>query len=524
MYFLGYQTPTSYGAFRAFERRDWGAHSEHAATEYCGAPPTKISHKTHCARGKAVDKQLAEASDAGCHGMSLIVKKLKYCDYNDTFVVPIAHAGLCGVVKDFWYQLLKTPARGQPAPCYVLSNEAKRVIASRESHLTPTCDFGRRYTDIISKKGNWTMEDWLHWTEAWSVYVLMPNNGVPLLHPDVQQMWQHLRAGLLYYCRSVPNADVAQSAADATAELKAYACLVQEKFGKSMCKFNLHLLVCRLADQEAARGNVAHSTEYWVENLIQWAKSTVRYRTTKYPELLLCSDMLVDDALARCTAATPGVRKCVDEWAHGDAEGVCFTSPDMGGEDGTQLLGPGKELCAADRTAADVAVAGYVSKWQPASWSADQVPAAEMLLYTYADVRGVEILHSVRYTKARTRVSYNVFCQYHEAGAAENAAPTNYVGHVQYFVMVLPPAGCDGQPLRLAITNLHKLETVNGGAGVLYQAPTYPADPSHTRYAVHMHMDEHGAAAMHDKLVMACSGTGAFFMPYSNMSASARED
>ena len=189
MYFVGYLAPTSYGAFAPGERQHAGAHSQHAAgTALCGAPETKLSHKKQRNRAKMVDKKKVDATNVGSHGLSCIVEELPYCHYNDVFVVPIAHAGLCGVVKDFWYQLLKTTARGQQAPWYALSSEARRVIASRESHLTPTCDFGRRYTDIVSKKGNWTMEDWLHWTEAWSVYVLSPHNGTPLLHPVVQQM------------------------------------------------------------------------------------------------------------------------------------------------------------------------------------------------------------------------------------------------------------------------------------------------------------------------------------------------
>lgn len=55
-------------------------------------------------------------------------------------------------------------------------------------------------------------------------------------------------------------------------------------------------------------------TEYWVENLIQWAKSSVRYRTTKYPELVLVSDILIDWALAVQLATVPGLRDMAAGW------------------------------------------------------------------------------------------------------------------------------------------------------------------------------------------------------------------
>ena len=159
-----------------------------------------------------------------------------------------------------------------------------------------------------------------------------------------------------------------------------------------MCKFNLHLLVCRIAKQEAARGRVAHSTEYWLENLIQWAKSTVRYCTTKYPELVLAGDILLDDAIARCVRDHDAVRAKLADWQHVDTPGMSYTNPDDGGGDGSQLLGRGKVLCAAERVAlgADAAVEGYICECEPAGWSADLLARSTVTLYTYAQAEGQE--------------------------------------------------------------------------------------------------------------------------------------
>jgi hypothetical protein len=381
----------------------------------------------------------------------------------------------------------------------------------------------------MSKKGNWVMEDWLHWTEAWSMYVLRPDaQGRSLLHPTVEKMWNELRSGLLYFCRSYPTPGVAESASAACAHLKEYAKLVEEQFGTTMCKFNLHLLICRLVDQELARGKVAHSTEYWVENLIQWAKSTVRYRTTKYPELVLASDMLVDDAVARCIAAHPGLRGVVEGWAHTDGRSLNFTCMDDAAVDGTQLLGSGRVVSAADRVVVESALVEYIQQWHPAGWSENMVAAADMLWYSYAHIRAAEILHSLRYTRPRSKVSYNVLCQYYEGEEAEDV--TRYIAQVQFFLKVSPgPAACGDQeqpaePLRLAISHLYKLENVDWGVGVLYHSPTYPANPAYTNYAVGMTLSEEGYGEMQDKHAMACNALGAWFMPYSNMSAAGMDD
>jgi hypothetical protein len=158
------------------------------------------------------------------------------------------------------------------------------------------------------------MEDWLHWTEAWFVVLLRPHSGEQLMPALLIEMWSNLRQGLLYFCRSDPTPGVPQTPEGAVACLKKYAALVEQHFGLNMCRFNLHLLVCRLAAQKLARGWVCHTTEYWVENLIQWAKSSVRYRTTKYPELVLVSEILIDWAVAVRLATVPGLRDMVDGW------------------------------------------------------------------------------------------------------------------------------------------------------------------------------------------------------------------
>lgn len=80
----------------------------------------------------------------------------------------------------------------------------------------------------------------------------------------------------------------------------------------SMCTFNLHMAICRLFDQETARGAVAKDSEGFVERDVQELKENLKYRITSCPERLYLSDRLADDALARWRRQT-GIKK-FDEW------------------------------------------------------------------------------------------------------------------------------------------------------------------------------------------------------------------
>lgn len=162
MYFPGYVNGTSYGFFRPKELQKYGAHSDfRQGVTQPGADAVTLDHKQQCDRADVVDKGQALPTDLGCHGTSPFVQQLPYVDYTNLFVVPIAHAGLLGVVKDFWCHLLKVSKQRE---WYVISAEARKVLQARAAGLVATCDFGRMYTDIVSVRGNWTMEDWLHWT------------------------------------------------------------------------------------------------------------------------------------------------------------------------------------------------------------------------------------------------------------------------------------------------------------------------------------------------------------------------
>jgi hypothetical protein len=154
------------------------------------------------------------------------------------------------------------------------------------------------------------------------------------------------------------------------------------------------------------------------------------------------------------------------------------------------------------------------------SWLAD----ASVVKYQYADIRGGEVLQSVAYTRAISRVSYNVLTTYtvdrQQAGSRALVAKSiNYIAKVQYFVKVSAPSGYECAPLRLAIADLFEVQQVPTAAGIMYHSPCYDKQPSHKSYAVSFEQN-----CMQDKHVVAVAGDEAWFMPYKNMSGSGRAD
>lgn len=487
----------------------------------CGAAEAALDHDAHMQRAQIVDAKLRQPSAVGCHGLSVVIKELKYTSYPDTFPVPVPHAGMLGGCKDFWSYVLR-PTSGPSSHQFVISSESRRIMVQRAAHVVATCDFGRPYTDIISKRGNWVMEDWLHWTETWSVYITAPHRGLPVLPGVVADMWKHLRSGLLYFSRVSPLPDVAQTGPAARDALFAYARLVEQHFGPAMCKFNLHVLVCRLVGQEAARGRAAFSNEYWVENLIQWAKAIVRGRTTKCPELVLLMDMLCDDALSRLRMDHPGELRTFEEWFPPGA--MRGSNLDAGGPDGTQLLGSGYELSSSQR-------AQLLEGWKkraeqgllPHGWFSSDLeprgtpprvkpPVASALLYKHADVRGYETLHSVVYFRATQRKSYFVLVKYREGVPA---VEVSYMAKVLFFVKLSAKRRA---ALRVAVCELHRVQREDRAVGTLWHTPSFH-QPAYASYAVCC-----GPEEMSCKYVAALdpNSTDAWFIPYTNMSGADR--
>lgn len=131
-------------------------------------------------------------------------------------------------------------------PDYCIQVPARKVMTQRAAMLHSTIDFGRPYQDIVDARGHWVMEQWLHWSETWSVIILQPYNGSPVLHqPAILEMWSALRAVVTHFFR--PFAEHAEEAhiVQIRRQLQTFSRLAEQTFGPTACKWNLHLINCR---------------------------------------------------------------------------------------------------------------------------------------------------------------------------------------------------------------------------------------------------------------------------------------
>lgn len=140
---------------------------------------------------------------------------------------------------------------GDAARWYVLPQAYRRILTGRARHIIATRDFNRPYRDIVERYKQWTMEEWLHFTECWAPY-LLSNYTAPdipgghMLHDArLREMWAVLRDIVLHYCRVTPDNGTPAAQLEAHRKLLEYAALVREHLGLKACTYNLHLLCCR---------------------------------------------------------------------------------------------------------------------------------------------------------------------------------------------------------------------------------------------------------------------------------------
>ena len=178
--FLGYARPVPWGLFLPGESRLTGSLAQKKGVALCGAPKTKLTHTHQLSRARIVEGKGMHPSDYGCHGVSPL-SKLPYFDMVDGFIVGIGHTGPYGVVKAFWNYVL---SGGSSTPELMVSSKSKKLMTARAAHMRATSDCNRPYRDIVDKRGNWTMEDYLHWTESNCTYITRPDDKGRSILPE----------------------------------------------------------------------------------------------------------------------------------------------------------------------------------------------------------------------------------------------------------------------------------------------------------------------------------------------------
>lgn len=460
----------------------------HVSVVEVGEEGTLLTHKKQLARAKAVEQGRCRAEDVGCHGLSCIVRHLPYVRYDRQFLLPIAHAGLHGLVAD----IMKLVTCGKPVDGFKLQGVAKERAKDRFGHMLLTCDYGRRPKCMFQHLGLYTMEDHVAWLEVYCLYVLGPGVLSPSddpAHATVAKLIKLLRCSLLYFLREQnprkPIPGVARTSADAHEALGQYAHVAEDDVDIRMCKPNMHSLRCRLAHQEQWRGPPNREAEFWVEGGVQQSKKVARDRSTSDPARVVAKDAKSRMTMDRARNTHPNLaamETVLYEKVKTARAGANLDAFDPLGEaDQPLLLGTGKELrclrvLASDRhkrsvehryrCMAERALSRLLHDFPPQASGirADQVQHCHMLLYTYADTPTpyAEVVHSRMYHLNRSRLSYNVVCHYMEGGDT-----TLYVCRVDFFVKAMLP-GCPA--VRFIVGDMFKLHAVRGPVGTFWQA------------------------------------------------------
>jgi hypothetical protein len=165
-----------------------------------GDSTSHLTHQEHVHRGTEVAKvpkipepPRREAEfDWGCSGLCVFAQ-LPYVDLQHLFVVPWAHAGLLGATKDLVCMIVdgagspqvpvpvRQGERPKFVPKYKMSTSNKNIVKAKAGDITCTCDIGRAHRCVITKKGNNTMEDWLHFLE-WGCLSAFDGEFLPHTH------------------------------------------------------------------------------------------------------------------------------------------------------------------------------------------------------------------------------------------------------------------------------------------------------------------------------------------------------
>jgi hypothetical protein len=214
-----------------------------------------LSDKAQEARAELVELGLGDPKKEGCHGESVICKELRYTSYNNLWLLPLAHALLYGIIKTLIAHLLRPTKEKESKRAMLLLDgadfldlSARRIMEERGKHVCVPSDYGRQYKCVVQYHNSYKMEDWFHFVESFSAYIL---DG--LLSPVVQRMWECLVKVVEHFMR--PDAcETRKEYFDyvvlGARHLREYSNLLDMyKFPEPMFTYNTHILTCRLGIQ-----------------------------------------------------------------------------------------------------------------------------------------------------------------------------------------------------------------------------------------------------------------------------------
>ena len=456
-------------------------------------PQVKLTHEELMARAVLAE----EAKQAGtwdatlhhCHGISVFAQ-LKYFDYKNFFIIPIFHALLYGVMKTFFGIIDPRQKTKGPKPWYQIKNSGLRIIKARELQLTCTSDYTHAHSPL-SKKSTWTMDMYLHTALTWSTYIFQ--DGVGIMDPRVFRMWILLREVIKHYCVVGHEDDwTDKNRADAYGALLLFAKLAQQHvesdgFPVSIMMSNLHLLSCRLYDQESARGAVGFDVELFMEREIGKWKQSTRYRCSAEPERIAIKTLHLDQALLAQSFSHPSLKTISElraaagrkDFSSGDIFPLDSVPLADGSIEASRFIGSAVKRRATVRRqrkdgstlnereldremVCDIFMHLYKSdaSYEEFPFESNDVSEDSIRVYARANKNDDEILNSSRYDGTKSRVNNIVTLRFGDEP---------YLGVIDRFILFIAKNNQDFERVfRIAVLKLWPIDKDNARFKPLY--------------------------------------------------------
>ena len=220
--------------------------------------------------------------------------------------------------------------------------------------------------------------------------------------------------------------------------------------------YNLHILVCRLPEQEDTCGPASKDIELWVERSIQRLKKSTKYRTTEYPEKIAVKRIIMEQQMQKLKSSRPDLRTfddLVPAYRAADIRGDIDTGSSAFG---SQLLGRGKEISATEEEELKPSIDRLMRTRPEINWTPEDTAQADILSHSAALKSGDEIIDSLQNRRARSRCSHYVRI----AITLRSGNNSIFIARVNKFLRVTS-SGSD-EVLRLASCTLFKATAVQG--------------------------------------------------------------
>ena len=441
------------------------------------SPPLGVSPRSNLPADTCMlncPKHLDLARELGAHE-KCVFQRLEYIDLRNFFVLPAWHAMLYGVVKG----LLKLMLSESGDAWYIINSVGMAEIKNREERMTSVGDYNDPHKAFNSKSlGWWSMDNILHFTLTHSCIVFGDaESSKKVMDPKLFDLWQDLRRVVkdwLWYDSQDPTRYTDSARVNAAhARLMAFAKKVEDlvdanQLPPSCLSFNLHILVCRLRDQELACGCVALMNELWVERSCGNLKRSTNGRSMNTPELVGVNELITDSTLHHMACVDPELTT-IDELkadatrsreVHADTYAVDHDTD-------TYMCGAAARVKFVDQFEMSVINAMIATCLRDDEGSHLTLTKDPPQIFAKACKGGDEEIKSHLYNMSHTRVNDWVKLRFQGDGT--------YIGKVMYFILFYveghgphadpleaPPKPPPRIPYRIAVTHLWKYLNAEG--------------------------------------------------------------